>query len=318
MSDGSPAGGDRSRFVALIRELSVPLAPLPSPALPPDFEALVYPGNAKPLDGGIRAVLFDIYGTLFCSAAGDIGTQGEYMRGNLDALALEYAGNCTGEELKDYFRSAVLAQHAARYPQTPYPEIRAEAIWAEFLRSRPNASEDAAERQSLSAELALRYELAVNPVCPMPGAEALIHQLAGSGVVMGLISNAQFFTPLLFDAFFGASPEGLGFDPDLLIYSYQMGEAKPAPSLYIRAVNHLAALGIAPAHCLYVGNDMLNDIYAAAALGFKTLLFAGDRRSLRLREGGRLTEKLRPARIISNLADLPGLLSFDAKPPIIK
>ena len=35
---------------------------------------------------------------------------------------------------------------------------------------------------------------------------------------------------------------------------------------------------------LFVGNDMLNDVAAAAAVGLRTALFAGDQRSLRLRE----------------------------------
>jgi len=35
---------------------------------------------------------------------------------------------------------------------------------------------------------------------------------------------------------------------------------------------------------LYVGNDRINDIWPASRTGFKTALFAGDRRSFRPRE----------------------------------
>ena len=55
--------------------------------------------------------------------------------------------------------------------------------------------------------------------------------------------------------------------------------------LYEIAVERLASRGIPPCEALYVGNDMLNDIMPAARLGFRTALFAGDARSLRLREG---------------------------------
>jgi putative hydrolase of the HAD superfamily len=41
---------------------------------------------------------------------------------------------------------------------------------------------------------------------------------------------------------------------------------------------------IAPAEALYLGNDARKDIHPAASLGFRTALFAGDARSLRLRE----------------------------------
>jgi putative hydrolase of the HAD superfamily len=244
-------------------------------------------------------VLFDLYGTLFSSAAGDIGVGGDYQRGGLDALALEYGEDCTGEELKAYFRAAVQRIHRERYPQTPYPEVRVEEIWAAFLgepgRSPPAEAE----------ELALRYELAVNPLCPMPQAREVLGSLGKAGLVLGLVSNAQFFSPLLFDAFFDAPPADMGFDPGLLVYSYQLGEAKPAPSLFLKARDRLAQLGLPPEACLYVGNDMLNDVYAAAAAGFKTLLFAGDRRSLRLREGHPLVRDLRPTGLIRRLDDIP-------------
>ena len=138
----------------------------------------------------------------------------------------------------------------------------------------------------------------------MPGAEETLGILRDRGIRLGLISNAQFFTPLLFEAFFGGTPEALGFDPELLIYSFELGEGKPSPALFAPAVRRLLALGIKPENALYVGNDMLNDIFAAARAGFKTALFAGDRRSLRLREGDSRLQGVRPDRVIRELRDV--------------
>jgi putative hydrolase of the HAD superfamily len=291
------------------------MGPAPPPALPPALETLVYPGAAGESSrkiGGVRAVLFDIYGTLFTSSAGDIGVNDGYPRGNLDALALEYAPRYTGEELKNYFREAVLKRHEGAYARTPYPEVRVEEIWAAFLG--PSAGErpgDPGDKEGPGPEeLALRYELAVNPVYPMPGARELLRRLRMAGRVLGIISNAQFFTPLLFNAFLGGPPEELGFDPRLLIYSFAEGEAKPSPALFTRARDRLASLGIEPDACLYVGNDMLNDIYGAASAGFRTLLFAGDGRSLRLREGNALVRDLRPSGIIRHLGDLASVIGL--------
>ncbi|MDZ7774545.1 MAG: HAD hydrolase-like protein [Bacteroidales bacterium] len=42
--------------------------------------------------------------------------------------------------------------------------------------------------------------------------------------------------------------------------------------------------GLEPQEALFIGNDMLNDVYAANKAGFKTALFAGDKRSLRWRK----------------------------------
>jgi putative hydrolase of the HAD superfamily len=186
--------------------------------------------------------------------------------------------------------------------KTAYPELRVEELWAEFLEQQGYGN-----TMDKARELALRYELTVNPVYPMPGAEETLGILQKRLIRLGLISNAQFFTPLLFEAFFNATPKDLGFDSELLIYSFEMGEAKPSPNLFSPAVRRLKSLGLEPENALYVGNDMLNDISAAARAGFKTVLFAGDRRSLRLREGDSRVKGVRPDRVIRNLKDLPAL-----------
>jgi putative hydrolase of the HAD superfamily len=313
---------EQARLLEIIRCGAFPMEPLPPPPLPPDWKDLVHappdhsgpPASDQPTRP-IRAVLFDIYGTLFCSAAGDIGAaSGSPARpgGGLAELAREYAPALGGEKLRDYFQGRVREIHKELSGRTPYPEVRAEDIWARFLRetggpgqNRRDGGEEGEE--AAARELALRYELAVNPVYPMPGAREAINRLHRERYIMGIISNAQFFSPLLFAAFFGGLPEDLGFDPALLIYSFEMGEAKPGARLFARAADRLAERGIGADQCLFVGNDMLTDIYGAVSAGFRGVLFAGDGRSLRLREGDQRVRDLRPSRIILNLADLPPL-----------
>ncbi|MDR0624035.1 MAG: HAD family hydrolase [Treponema sp.] len=303
---------EQARLVEIIRRGSVPMEPLPPPPLPPEWETLVYtaPGPAAPVfPAPIRAVLFDVYGTLFCSAAGDIGTTGGSPRpgGGLRDLVREFAPALTGEKLRDYFQNRVREIHGELSARTPCPEVRVEEIWARFLRENGGGKQRA-------RELALRYELAVNPVYPMPGAGEAIAKLRKARLVLGIISNAQFFTPLLFAAFFGGLPEELGFDPALLVYSFEMGEAKPGARLFARAADRLAEQGIRAEQCLFVGNDMLTDIYGAASAGFQGVLFAGDRRSLRLREGDGRIRGLKPSRIIRRLADLFPLAVNNSSP----
>jgi putative hydrolase of the HAD superfamily len=55
---------------------------------------------------------------------------------------------------------------------------------------------------------------------------------------------------------------------------------------------------------LYVGNDMLHDVLPAAAMGFRTALFAGDRRSLRRREGDARVASVTPDVVVLQLRDL--------------
>jgi putative hydrolase of the HAD superfamily len=289
-----------SPLITLIRQKSAPLPLLPPPELPPDLEALSSP---TPLEG-IRSVIFDIYGTLFISAAGDISAGADTPLHSPDSLAGEYG--LSAEALGEYFREAALKRHRELRGKTAYPELRVEEVWADFLRHHGKGNSGDHAR-----ELALRYELTVNPVYPMPGAGETLALLRSRSIRLGLISNAQFFTPLLFDAFFGAPPEALGFDPELRIYSFEREEAKPSPNLFTPAARRLESLGLKPENALYVGNDMLNDVFAAAKAGFKTALFAGDRRSLRLREGDSRVRGIMPDRVIRNLKDIPGLIADD-------
>ncbi|MCL2066137.1 MAG: HAD family hydrolase [Treponema sp.] len=286
---------ERGRLVGLIKNSSPPLLPQP-PRLPPEWER---PKFSRPLTG-IKAVLFDVYGTLFCSAAGDIGSTVKAACENaaLEALAREYG--LTGKEMTLYFREQAALIHGSMPVQ--YPEIRAEEIWTDFLRRREMAG--GALCGEKGRELALRFELAVNPVYPMPGALEAISTLRDAGVVLGIISNAQFYTPLLFEAFFNAPPKKLGFSESLIIYSFEMGEAKPSPRLFETAASRLEELDIKAAECAFAGNDMLSDIYGAVNAGFKGVLFAGDSRSLRLREGDKRLKNHQPSLIIQNLIDL--------------
>jgi putative hydrolase of the HAD superfamily len=318
-----------SGLIELIRAASVPMESVPPPPLPTEWEGLRYPGKGGEVPASVfRAVLFDVYGTLFCSAAGEINEEGRPgSDGHRDALAGEYAPGLGGADLGAYFKNAIVERHRAAGVE--FPEVRVEEIWDGFLRKygkKDNANSgaslsgkfaDTASAVAVSPtdaaspaamELALRYELAVNPVYPMPGALEIIVKLADGGITLGIVSNAQFFTPLLFEAFFGAPPEKLGFTPELLIYSYKMGEAKPSPRLFGRAAERLGSVGITPERCLCIGNDMRNDVSCALDAGFRAALFAGDGRSLRLREE---TGK-RPSYIVSRLGDLPGLCGLNS------
>jgi putative hydrolase of the HAD superfamily len=151
---------------------------------------------------------------------------------------------------------------------------------------------------------ALEFELIVNPVFPMPHLAALLSGCRKRKLWMGIISNAQFYTPHLFQWFLDANYEALGFCTDLVFFSYQFGYAKPSSFLFNLATIKLKEKGIREHGVLYVGNDMLNDIYPAAITGFKTALFAGDKRSLRLRKDEPKCRHLSADIVITDLIQL--------------
>ena len=249
----------------------------------------------------IKSVLFDIYGTLFISAAGDIGVDTavdnhQAFQAALHAVGLPALG---GAEL---LKEAIEAEHRRKRAQgIDFPEVDIVAIWRQVLVGlMPETTLTDEQLQ----QLALEYELRSNPVWPMPGLAALLAGLKSKGMRMGLISNAQFYTPLLLEAFLQKPLQTIGFDEDLCIFSYQVGEAKPSPRLFELAVTRLARFGIKTDEILYIGNDMLKDVWPASQVGLRTALFAGDARSLRLREDDPRCQGLQPDLIVKNLPDL--------------
>ena len=225
----------------------------------------------------VRCILFDIYGTLFISGSGDISLARQNsphvdsIRTLLDRHDIQF----TPRVLLKKFQDTIKTRHAAlRQRGIEFPEVQIDHIWQQVLGTDPKINIEA---------FAVEFEYITNPVYPMPGLANLLTACRKMGLLMGIISNAQFYTPYLFKWFLGHTPEDLGFSPELVFYSFKFEMAKPSQALFKMAADKLIEKEIAPSSVLYIGNDMLNDIYPSKNSGFQTALFAGDKRSLRLR-----------------------------------
>ncbi len=259
---------------------------------------------------GVRAVLFDLYGTLFISGTGEVGTSresgcDESLCGALAAIGVPLLHRVDGAVQLVF--DAIEDSHAVSHQAgIEYPEVDIVAVWRQVvteLAGRGVLEERDWQRAELE-RLAVEYEARANPVWPMPGLEACLRSLSEGGLLLGVVSNGQFYTPELFPALLGGPAESWGFDRDLQYYSYRHGLAKPGLDLYRMAAERLGRRGVPRARVLYVGNDMLNDVHPAAQVGFRTALFAGDRRSLRLREGDPQLDGVKPDLVLTHLADL--------------
>ena len=244
-----------SPLAELVRESLRPLPVAPT-GLSPKLPRL----------NGIRAVVFDLYGTLLVSAAG-----GE------PAHEADTTGNPAGFEAA-FWDSVRARQERKRDAGIVYPEVDVREVWAEVFGKFGEPVAEAAELE----ERALRHECQVNPVWPMPNAEFILDALHVGGFLLGIISNAQFYTLPVMEGLFGKDLDGLGFHPRLRVFSFEVGEGKPSPRLFSRLSEEAATLGVAPEEILYIGNDFHKDILPAREAGFRTALFAGDSRSLRL------------------------------------
>ncbi|MEX2443710.1 MAG: HAD family hydrolase [Alkalispirochaeta sp.] len=256
---------------------------------------------------GIRCVAFDVYGTLLVSAAGEISTATGASRDAgpfalmTDVLRLPRTLTASVEET--YYQTIDTHHQRARARGTQHPEVDIRAVWREVIGRFESPV-------PLQSELvALSYELAANPVWPMPGALTLLQSLAHRGIRVALVSNAQFYTPLILEELLGESLESLHIRP--CIWSYEIGEAKPSPAPFRSLIDALASEQISPGETLYLGNDMLNDIVTAQDQGLRAVLFAGDRRSLRLRCDRPEIRTRAPDAVITDLQQLPAVIGSE-------
>jgi putative hydrolase of the HAD superfamily len=279
----------RQQILTEIRRKSYHLAPIPTDATAEINEL-----------AGIRCVAFDVYGTLLVSTAGEIGTAVDSPQesgpfavvANALGLSREHAPT-----VAETFHERIAAHHErGRKRGISHPEVDICTIWREVMAHidvhNPIYPEFAA----------ITYELAANPVWPMPGAGTLLSSLAEGEIRIALVSNAQFYTPLILEELLGEFRTGLTIKPR--VWSYEIGEAKPSPYPFVSLVSQLSAEGISPGETLYVGNDMLNDIVAAQDQGLRAALFAGDARSVRFRTGLPQVEGRVPDAIVTDLRQL--------------
>lgn len=293
----------RSDLIELATSLLRPLFPEPT-AVAPDL---------RPLPG-IRAVLFDVYGTLLVSESGEPVECGRPRGEVAVCAAFEACGlpSCPMDKaaaIDLVLRRVVSAEKdRLRAAGSPHPEVDILAVWSRVLdlcRTEGLVPADAPE-QDLE-RLALVHECTVNPVWPMPGAVDTLAVLRARGLVLGIVSNAQFYTPLILRALFGSGPEGPAFDDDCSAWSYRAGIGKPDPALFRLAARGLRKRhGIAPGETLFVGNHIEKDVATAAAAGFVTCLFAGDARSLKMHAPPGIAAQ--PDAVVVRLDQIPGLL----------
>ncbi|MDZ8118429.1 HAD family hydrolase [Pontiella agarivorans] len=291
-----------NRLEDIILKNCGPLSPIPTETKP----------QLEKLDG-VKAVLFDVYGTLIISGSGDVGTAtatdtAEALTQALVVSGFEGEAEQAGVIGKEMMKAEIQEWHKAGHEAgADFPEVEITKIWTKIIANLSKT--ETLRKHAFSADqirrLGIEYECRVNPVFPMPGCKELLNGLKERGLPMGIVSNAQYYTPIIFSAFFERALEEIGFDPECCIWSYKELKAKPSADLFPKAGKFLEKNhGIKLSETVYVGNDMLNDIYTAQQAGCKTVLFAGDKRSLRLRETDDRCKNLKPDAVITSLNQL--------------
>ncbi|MBS3996377.1 MAG: HAD-IA family hydrolase [Hydrogenophaga sp.] len=183
---------------------------------------------------GVRAILFDLDGTLIDSAP-DLGWAADQMRTRrgLPSLPLECYRSRAGSGARGMLQVAfgIDSQHE--------------------------------EYETLKEEFFLSYESCLTRVTqPFPEVDALLEQLQSRGLSWGIVTNKsqRFTVPLSRDL-------AVFRQASTLISGDTTPHAKPHPAPLLEAARELNLL---PSQCVYVGDDE-RDIVAGRAAGMRTV-----------------------------------------------
>lgn len=300
-----------SLFHNRFNELSQPLEPVETQTRP----------MLKTLTD-IRVIAYDFYGTLFISEAGDIGVDEGKMDPALMRDAFDSARITTlradahSEAFTIYNRVVNEQVDRLKKEDNSYPEPNIQLVWQQVLLAlsqRKLIKYETSRMKEIASSMAVEFEARINPVWPMPDAFETLGWFRERGFLQGMISNSQFYTPLILEALSGKTLFDLGLSSSLLHWSFEEERKKPDITFYERFLEKVRKTepSVQPEQILYTGNDMLKDIWPAHTLGMKTALFAGDERSLKYRKEDERCKDLMPDLVITSLEQLTECVEYE-------
>ena len=218
----------------------------------------------------IKAVIFDVYGTLVKSKATDISREPKNRDAQIKALEelkQKYNLSISAEKILENLFDEIKKEHLQREKEgVTFPEIIIEDTWKKIFE-RLNLTENIDFK-----EFALEYHNLCCDCSIYPNTKKLLLLLKEQNVHLGIISNAQFYTgPELVRLLNIKETEEI-FDKKLIFYSCKLGYSKPNQKIFDLLKKELFNLKIKPEETLFVGNDVYKDIDTARKVGFKTCL----------------------------------------------
>jgi len=301
----------------------------PRPTLDPP-RPVSFPSQVEKLFD-IRAVIFDVYGTLlrywkpeFSSETGKEQALQRSFRKTADYFGITpFLEKMNAEEppektLKDLYQGLIALNHEKTLKKgLSYPEVRIEEIWGVILlmlkrHGYDPASAQLGEERDLAKCMAYHYNGTALGRGLYPGVASSLLALKNNNLQLGIVSNAQFYTPIDLTLFLRDQNEGIDdyrelFEEDLVVYSSIEGVAKPNPALFQRLFDSLYEYHILPEQTVYVGNDLSQDVRPAKRAGMRTAFFAGDAQSAFFHD---LAGEVEPDITFADFNELPERICF--------
>jgi putative hydrolase of the HAD superfamily len=283
----------------------------------------------------IRVVLFDVYGTLINYWRPEFAAEDTKKKALLGAFEKtishfgmdRYLTEMNPEEspektLWDLYHGLIALRHKLSIDKNvEFPEVKIEEVWNMIIlmlkrRGYEQGSAFSKDASEFARCVAFYYNFYSFNRGLYPGVAQALKSLSDSNILIGIVSNAQFYTSmdltlLLRDQTRGQIDDLTRlFDPDLLIFSYEYGVSKPNPLLFRKLFDALYEFQILPSQALFVGNDLVSDIKPASDAGMKTGFFIGDKESAFVHDSASVVI---PDISFTSWENLPRQVSFHSK-----
>lgn len=278
---------------------------------------------------GIRAVLWNVYGTLLSLHGGEVWfthPQPFAMQVALDKTVQEFKmwGSMTrrpgqpADYLAQIYEQVLIEHRMQGIPGERFPEISSERIWETIVKKLfcKDYQFDTGFFGSLnefSRKVAYFFHSSLQGTACYPGAANALLQVRARGLRQGLLADGQCFTSLQLQRGLVAQNAGIAMhdlqDEGMQFFSCDARAKKPAERLFRLAQAKLAECGIAANEALHIGSSIARDLVPARRLGFRTALFAGDKTSLHATPEQLKEPASRPDVLLTELSQLEQVLA---------
>ncbi|MFN5584447.1 MAG: HAD family hydrolase [Planctomyces sp.] len=283
--------------------------------------------SVKPLTG-VRAVLWDIYGTLLRV------TDGRYTILPTEELRLQIALDKTIHEFNMW-------NHMYRKPGPPWQsmigiykstierlQMRASArgdvtevslveVWRHlidklFEKAYVIDEDQYGDVDEFAEKVAYFFHCSLQGVEARDGAVQVMSDLAGQEIRQGCLSDGPEFS--LIQMLRALSSQGAlpplheVFSSGVMLFSGNEGVRKPSQSLFQEAVSRLRQSGIAAEESLYVSCRLMTDLVPARRAGLKTALLVAEKSGLEFSRDVLQNPETRPDRLLTSLTQAAALV----------
>lgn len=285
---------------------------------------------------GIKAVLWDVYGTLLRTADGgftlfpepevrlQVALEKTIHEFNMWNSMYRKPGPPWQSMINQYRDYAERLSMVATKRRGDLTDVNLVHVWRMvvdrlFDKEYSYETDTLGDADQLAEKIAYFFHCNLQATEARAGAVQALRELQETGIQQGLLSDGQPFTVVQLTRALTRALSRQGAIPPVYeilpsgnnLLSYQMGVRKPSKSLFQQAAGQMARREIAPEEILHVSCRVKTDLAPAKALGMKTALLAAEKNGLEATANLLKDPQTRPDRLLTDITQITSVVGFE-------